>query len=170
VNDIASPPPRAARHAVLDREADLVAAQTAAAALLTAMSAVRRTARRAVRQAWTQQPLPPTQSELLRLAASRPGITVADAAQELHLAPNTVSTLVGRLTDAGLLSRERGTRDGRIALLTATGKGSRRLAEFRDLRTELAGRALARLPAPDQQALAAAGPALLRLAEQMETA
>jgi DNA-binding MarR family transcriptional regulator len=151
-------------------EAGPVSAQAAAADLLTAMSAVRRTARRAVRQAWAQQPLPPTQSELLRLVASRPGISVADAAQELHLAPNTVSTLVGRLTDAGLLSRERGTRDGRTALLTPTDKGSRRLAEFRDLRAELSGRALARLPARDQRALAAAVPALLRFAEQMETA
>jgi len=170
VKDIASPPRRAGRYAVPDPEADSDSAQAAAAGLLTAMGAVRRTARRAVSQAWTQQPLPPAQSELLRLASARPGITVADAAQELHLAPNTVSTLVGRLTDAGLLSRERGARDGRTALLTLTDKGSSRLAEFRDLRTELAGWALARLPARDQRALAAAVPALLRFAEQMETA
>ena len=88
---------------------------------------IRRTARRAARQAWTQQPLPPAQSELLRLAAARPGITVADAAQELRLAPNTVSTLVGRLTDAGLLRRERSAQDGRAALLTVTEKAKRRL-------------------------------------------
>ena len=62
-----------------------------------------RSVRRTTRQAWQQEPLPPAQSELLRLAAGRPGITVADAAQELHLAPNTVSTLVGRLTGFGLL-------------------------------------------------------------------
>lgn len=148
---------------------DPAAAQATAADLLTAISALRRTARRAVRVAWAQQPLPPTQLELLHLAAARPRISVADAAQELHLAPNTVSTLVGRLTDAGLLNRERSAEDGRAALLTTTGKAARRLAEFRDLRAELAGRALARLPARDQHALAAAGPALLRLAEQMET-
>ena len=170
MKDIASPPRLPGRYAVLGAEADSASAQAAAAGLLTAMSAVRRTALRAVRQAWAEPPLPPTQSELLRLAAARPGITVADAAQELHLAPNTVSTLVGRLTEAGLLNRERGTRDGRTALLTATDKGSRRLAGFRDLRAELAGRAFARLPAADQQVLAAAGPALLRFAEQMETA
>jgi DNA-binding MarR family transcriptional regulator len=142
----------------------------AAAELFTAISVIRRTARRAARQAWTQEPLPPTQSELLRLTAARPGITVADAAQELRLAPNTVSTLVGRLTDAGLLSRERGAQDARTALLAVTDKARRRLAEFRDLRAELAGQALARLTQQDQQALAAAVPALLRLAEQMERA
>jgi DNA-binding MarR family transcriptional regulator len=146
------------------------AAAAAAAELFTVISVIRRTARRAARQAWAQEPLPPAQSELLRLTAARPGITVADAAQELRLAPNTVSTLVGRLTDAGLLSRERGAQDARTALLAVTDKARRRLAEFRDLRAELAGQALARLTQQDQQTLAAAVPALLRLAEQMERA
>jgi DNA-binding MarR family transcriptional regulator len=143
-------------------------ARDAAADLFAAISVIRRTARRAARQAWTRQPLPPAQSELLRLSAARPGLTVAEAAQELRLAPNTISTLVGRLTDAGLLNRERSAQDGRTALLTTTDKANRRLAEFCDLRAELAGRALARLPDGDRQALARAAPALLRLAERME--
>jgi DNA-binding MarR family transcriptional regulator len=142
--------------------------RNAAAELFTAISVIRRTARRAARRAWAQQPLPPAQSELLRLAAARPGVTVADAAQELRLAPNTVSTLVGRLTDAGLLRRERSAQDGRAALLTTTEKARQRLAEFRDLRAELAGQALAQLPAQDRDALARAVPALLRLSEHME--
>jgi DNA-binding MarR family transcriptional regulator len=147
-----------------------LAASAATADLFAAISVIRRTARRAARQAWTQHPLPPAQSELLRLAAARPGITVADAAQELRLAPNTVSTLVGRLTDAGLLSRERGAQDARTALLAVTDKAGKRIAEFRDLRAELAGQALARLSEQDRRALAGAVPALLRLAEQMERA
>jgi DNA-binding MarR family transcriptional regulator len=144
------------------------AAAATAAELFTSISAIRRAARRSTRQAWTQQPLPPAQSEVLRLAAARPGLTVADAAQELRLAPNTVSTLVGRLAEAGLLKREKSPRDGRTVLLTATDKARRRLAEFRDLRAELAGRALRRMTAADREVLAAAGPALLRLAERME--
>jgi DNA-binding MarR family transcriptional regulator len=126
-------------------------------------------ARRAVRQAWEQDPLPPAQGELLRLAASMPGITVADAAQELRLAPNTVSTLVGKLTAAGLLTRSRDAQDARVALLTITDAARQRLAQYRDLRADLAGRALARLSPADRRALAAALPALLRLAEGMET-
>jgi len=173
VNDIVGPATAAERatpgkQATRSEQATAVE-QAAAADLFTAISVIRRSARRAARQAWTQQPLPPAQSELLRLAAARPGITVADAAQELRLAPNTVSTLVGRLTEAGLLVRERGAPDGRTALLTTTEKARQRLAEFRDLRADLAGRALARLPEQDQKALAAAVPALLRLAERMES-
>ncbi len=146
----------------------LSAARSTAAELLTAISVIRRTARRAARQAWAQQPLPPAQSELLRLAAARPGLTVADAAQELRVAPNTVSTLVGRLTGAGLLSRDKSPQDGRTALLTATEKARQRLAEFRDLRADLAGQALARLTEEDRRALARAAPALLRLSDEME--
>jgi DNA-binding MarR family transcriptional regulator len=145
------------------------AAAAVAAELFMAISVIRRTARRTTRQVWAAQPLPPAQSELLRLAAARPGMTVADAAQELRLAPNTVSTLVGRLAEAGLLSREKSSHDGRTVQLAATDKARRRLAEFRDLRAELAGRAIERMSGADRRALAAAAPALLRLAERMES-
>jgi DNA-binding MarR family transcriptional regulator len=140
-----------------------------AAELLAAISAVRRSARRAVRRASASEPLPPARGELLRLVASRPGIGVAEAAQELHLAPNTVSTLVGKLADQGLLSRERSQPDGRSVQLEATGKGQARIEEFRDLRAELASRALAELAGTDRRALQTAIPALARLAEKMET-
>jgi DNA-binding MarR family transcriptional regulator len=156
VNDIVSPGARVAGTAGL------------AAELLGAISAVRRIARRAARAAWREEPLPPAQSELLRLAAARPGISVAEAAHELRLAPNTVSTLVGRLTAAGLLDRARATSDGRSVLLTVTGKATRRIAEWRDLRAELAARALDRLTPDDRRALARAVPALLRFAAQLE--
>ena len=136
--------------------------------LLGAISSVRRIARRTVRSAWHEEPLPPAQSELLRLAAARPGISVADSAHELRLAPNTVSTLVGRLAAAGLLGRTRSASDGRSVRLAVTAKATRRIAGFRDLRAELAGRALDRLAASDRQAVADAVPALLRLAAQLE--
>jgi DNA-binding MarR family transcriptional regulator len=140
-----------------------------AAELLGAIGLLRRATRRAARQAWHREPLPPALSELLRLAARRPGITVADAALELHLAPNTVSTLVGRLSSAGLLRRGRSATDGRTALLTVTDRAGSRLAEYRDLRAELAGQALAGLSAADRRALIAAVPVLLKLAAGMES-
>jgi DNA-binding MarR family transcriptional regulator len=143
-------------------------ARTEAATVLAAISAVRRTARRAVRHAWQTEPLPPAQGELLRLVAARPGIIVADAAHELRLAPNTVSTLVGRLAEQDLLCRERALPDGRSVRLTVTGKARQRMAEWQDLRAQLASEALDGLPAEDRRALADAIPAMLRLAERME--
>jgi DNA-binding MarR family transcriptional regulator len=148
--------------------AGLLAAELLAAELLAAVGAVRRTTRRAARNASATEPLPPARSELLRLAARQPGITVAEAARELRLAPNTVSTMVGRLTDQGLLTRGRSSSDGRTVRLNVTAAARQRLARWKDLRAELAGQALAGLSAEDRDAIAAAVPALVRLAEQME--
>ena len=136
--------------------------------LLDATGLLRRTIRRGMRRVTQTEPLQPTQAELLRLAESKPGITVMAAAQEMRLAPNTVSTLVRALTDADLLSRSRGTTDGRTALLTITERARKRLAERRDLRAELVARSLGRLTDADRQVLLAAVPVLLRLAEGVE--
>ncbi len=154
VNDASSPP------------ADLAKAE--AGELLTAAGAIRRIARRAVRNSATAQALPPARSELLRLAARRPGISVAEAAHEMRLAPNSVSTMVSRLTADGLLSRDRASSDGRTVRLTPTEAGMERIAQWQDIRTGLAGRALGQLSEADRQAIRAAIPALARLAEQME--
>jgi len=143
-------------------------AQGLAGEVLEAISGIRRVARRAARAAWHQEPLPSAQSELLRLAAGRPGISVAEAAHELRLAPNTVSTLVGRLAEQDLLCRERALPDGRSVRLTVTGKARQRMAEWQDLRAQLASEALDGLPPEDRRALADAIPAMLRLAERME--
>lgn len=136
--------------------------------LMGALGAIRRVARRAVRQSVHGDPLPPARSELLRLTARNPGISVADAARELGLAPNSVSTLIGKLTADGLLTRERDESDGRAAVLTVTGKGTERIARWRDIRAEAAARALDQLPAADRRAIENALPALSRLARQME--
>ena len=144
------------------------AAKAEAAELLVAVGAVRRVLRRAVRGAAGAGALPPARSELLRLAARRPGIGVAEAAQELRLAPNSVSTMVSQLAADGLLNRGRAEADGRSVQLTVTAAGAARVEQWRDLRAELAGRALDRLPLAERQAIRAAVPALSRLAEQME--
>jgi DNA-binding MarR family transcriptional regulator len=159
VNDV-STASRAPRHA------GLVKAE--AAALLAAIGAVRRAARQAVRTSTRAEALPPARSELLRLAARRPGIGVAEAAAELRLAPNSVSTMVSKLAEDGLLSRDRAAGDARSVRLTVTEAGAARIEQWQDIRSDLAGRALELLPAADRRALAAAIPALTRLASQME--
>ena len=153
MNDVSSPPE---------------STKTEAAQLLAAIGAVRRVARRAVRTSAHGDPLPPARSELLRLAARRPGIGVAEAAAELRLAPNSVSTMVSKLTEDGLLNRGRVAGDGRSVRLTVTEAGAARIGQWRDIRSDLAGRALDRLAPADRHALVAAISALTRLAEQME--
>lgn len=140
----------------------------AAGQLLAGAGALRRATRRAARQAWHAELLPSAQSELLRLTARRPGLRVAEAASELLLAPNTVSTLVGKLAAQGLIERCRSAADGRSLCLRLTPAGRKYLGEWHDLRSELTGRALAGLDERDQQTLTAAAPALRRLAARLE--
>ena len=156
-----------AGHPGLAVQAPPGAANREAADLLTALSAVRRTSRQAVRKVWRDKPLPTSQSELLRLVADRPGIGVAEAARELRLAPNTVSTLVGRLAGQDLLDRERALADARSVRLRVTPKARQRITDWRDLRADLTQQAMAHLTAEDRRAIAQAVPALLRLAERL---
>ena len=55
--------------------------------------------------------------------------TVTELSQRLQLAQSTVTELVSRAEEVGLLERERSTEDGRIAHLRLTDEGERRLAQ-----------------------------------------
>ena len=83
------------------------AEQLLAEELAAAWGGVRRRLRRGARAVVGGEPLTGAQVELLRLVEAQPGVGVRDAAAALHLAPNTVSTLVGGLAGAGLLTRTR---------------------------------------------------------------
>jgi DNA-binding MarR family transcriptional regulator len=54
--------------------------------------------------------------------------TVTDLAGRLQLAQSTVTELVRRAEEAGLVKREQSTADGRVAHLRLTAEGERRLA------------------------------------------
>ena len=54
--------------------------------------------------------------------------TVTQLASRLRLAQTTVTDLVRRAEDAGLLERERSKDDARVAILRLTAEGERRLA------------------------------------------
>ena len=63
--------------------------------------------------------------------------TVTELAERLQLAQSTVTELVGRAEEAGLLRREPSGRDGRVAHLRLTEEGERRLSEaFTELESE----------------------------------
>ena len=54
--------------------------------------------------------------------------TVTELAERLQLAQSTVTELVRRAEETGLIDRERSTADGRIAYLRLSPEGERRLA------------------------------------------
>jgi DNA-binding MarR family transcriptional regulator len=132
------------------------------------VSRLHRATRRRIRRSWSQEPLAEAERELLRLVLDRPGVRVQEAASALGLAPNTVSTLIGRLGAAGLLERGVDARDARAARLDLTPAALRRIAEWRDRRQALVGASLESLSAEDRAAILAALPALGRLADRID--
>jgi DNA-binding MarR family transcriptional regulator len=63
--------------------------------------------------------------------------TVTELAERLHLAQSTVTELVARAEQAGLVRREASPDDGRVAHIALTAEGRARLMRaFRNLATE----------------------------------
>ena len=65
---------------------------------------------------------------VLRVVGLQPGISSGELAQYLHLHPSTLTGVLQRLDDAGLLKRTRDRADARRVLLKITGQGRRVLA------------------------------------------
>lgn len=135
--------------------------------LADALVAVQRLVRRRVRGHPAVPGLRGAEVELLRLVETRPGIGVSDAAKELFLAGNSVSTLVNRLVRDGCLRRETDPADRRGARLLLTGAAETRLRAWRERRAALMCHQVARLDEADREALRTAVPALRRLALQL---
>jgi len=102
--------------------------------------------------------------ELLRLVEVRPGIGISDAAKELFLASNSVSTLVNQLARDGFLIRETDPADRRAARLQLTETAKTRLSDWHERRAALVRGQVDRLDQKDRDALRAAIPALRQLA------
>src|SRR5882757_7995487 len=131
--------------------------------LMTTMAAMRRQVRRELRPQGIGPQLRGAQIELLRVASDRPGIGVAAAARELHLAANSVSTLVNQLTDLGMLVRETDPADRRAIRLYPTDTAVERMRQWRFARAELVGAGIAAMSPADRAAIAAVLPALRTL-------
>src|SRR5689334_11107236 len=97
---------------------------------MTVFGAVGRVLRRAVRRAAPVDRLSLAQVEVLRAVEANPGIGTRAAAEQLQLVPNTVSTIIGELVTAGLLTRVRHQEDRRVARLNLTTQGEEHLAAW----------------------------------------
>ncbi|MER5699098.1 MarR family winged helix-turn-helix transcriptional regulator [Streptomyces mirabilis] len=136
-------------------------------ALADALAGVQRLIRRRLRRGTTAPRLRGAEVELLRLVVARPGIGVSEAAKELYLAGNSVSTLVNQLARDGYLNRETDPADRRAARLLPTPAADARLRDWRERRTALVRRQVARLDEAERAALEAALPALRKLAANL---
>jgi DNA-binding MarR family transcriptional regulator len=108
-----------------------------------------------------------SESDLLRLLARKPGIRVHDAATELGIASNSVSTLVKQLSRSGLLTRCADPLDGRVAQLRLTSEAEAWVKQVGNAREEALARALDSLDPEDQERLQRAIPAMLHLSKAL---
>ncbi|MFJ8005036.1 MarR family winged helix-turn-helix transcriptional regulator [Streptomyces fagopyri] len=136
-------------------------------ALADTLAGVQRLIRRRLRGGMTAPRLRGAEVDLLRLVTARPGIGVSEAAKELYLAGNSVSTLVNRLARDGYLIRETDPADRRAARLVPTPAADARLRDWRQRRAALVRNQVARLGEADRAALEAALPALRTLAANL---
>ncbi|WP_230207643.1 MarR family winged helix-turn-helix transcriptional regulator [Microlunatus sp. Gsoil 973] len=95
--------------------------------LADTVARLRRVMRRAARSADPGNALSVAQLELLSAVSENPGARPSQIARHLHLAPNSVTTLVNGLTTLGLITRSSNPDDRRTVQLTLTdtGAGSR---------------------------------------------
>ena len=141
--------------------------QDVADELLRAMGSIRRSGRRAAARPAELSALSGAQLDLVRVVRRRPGISVGDAAEELGLAANTVSTLVRQLVDAGLLRRTADAADRRVGRLELSSETARRVGAFRDRRVALLSDAIGQMDEEDQVRMRAAVEMLGRLAARL---
>jgi len=138
--------------------------------LLVAMAAIRRAGRQRGGRPRELAALTSAQLELVRLLRRQPGLCVAEAAQELRLAPNTVSTLVHELVAEGVVERRVDEADRRVARLDLVPEMRRKLERWRDERVLTIASAIDQLPRSDRRALLRALPLLDALADAVAKA
>ena len=124
--------------------------------LLQASGALRRSLRRTVGSPVGDSRVSDAERDLLRLVRREPGLTVGEVATKLHLASNTISTMVGRLQGDDWIERRPDGSDGRLQRLHLSAPASKRVARWRDERTAVLTRVLEMLSTADRQALASA--------------
>jgi DNA-binding MarR family transcriptional regulator len=149
------------------KERDVGERAALGADLAAVVARLRRVLRRAVRRN-AVDPLPPAASEVLMSVANRPSVGVTEVADDLRLAPNTVSTLVRQLVDRDLVVRSTDPADRRAARLDITPAARARIEAHRDRRAETMERALAQLEPAQREVLAVAVPLLHRLTDALE--
>lgn len=110
-----------------------------------------------------------SEGELLRLVDRSPGIRVQDAALELGVASNSVSTLVKQLNRVGLLERATDPLDGRAVCLHLTPLAREWVTQVGNAREQAIQRALSELDEDNRALLEAAVPAMKRLAKALST-
>lgn len=111
--------------------------------------------------------LTPTMRSMLGTIERRGPVSLGDLAAAEHVAPPTVTKVVGKLDDAGLVARTTDVADRRVSRVELTAAGRSRLAAARRARATWLAARLSELDGDERAAVEAALPVLERLTGQV---
>jgi DNA-binding MarR family transcriptional regulator len=121
-----------------------------------------------LRRQFAQAEITLTQARTLTTLATRGPHRVTDLALLEQVAQPTMSNLVARLEDHGLVQRSPDPSDTKVTLISITREGTKQWRSLVALRTNLLASGLALLTASEKKSLEAALPALERLVEELQ--
>ncbi|MGH9106721.1 MAG: MarR family winged helix-turn-helix transcriptional regulator, partial [Acidimicrobiales bacterium] len=105
--------------------------------------------------------------DMLVVADKRGPARMSDLASFCGLNPTMLSRMVPKLEQAGLLARRPDPADKRVCQVEATAKARKVLQQVRSERNDILSLLLRDLDGPEREAIAAATPALEKLAERL---
>lgn len=135
--------------------------------LTATITQLRRALRTSIRTDYPWETLPMAQVEVLQVLAERSPCRVGDLAARQHLAPSTVSGLVGQLMAAGLVQRGVDTEDRRASVVRLTDAGREQLDAWSLAHERRVHDALAALTAAQVAQIRTALPALSALVAEL---
>jgi DNA-binding MarR family transcriptional regulator len=136
--------------------------------LADAVARLRRAMRRAARSADPDNRLSVAQLELLSAVAEHPGARPGQIARHLHLAPNSVTTLVNALSALGLITRTSNPDDRRTVELSLTPDGEQAVHRWQATNAGILRASFDDLHPGWQQLITAALPALWELISSID--
>lgn len=131
--------------------------------LADAVARLRRAMRRAARSSDPQNKLSVAQLELLSAVSENPGTRPGQLARFLHLAPNSVTTLVNGLHALGLITRASNPDDRRTVELTLSEDGERAVRRWQTTNAQILRAAFDTLHPGWQSLISSSLPALREL-------
>ncbi|MGH7761927.1 MAG: MarR family winged helix-turn-helix transcriptional regulator [Candidatus Dormibacteraceae bacterium] len=123
-----------------------------------------------LRRQFAQAEITITQARTLSTLATRGPHRVTDLARLEQVAQPTMSNLVARLEDHGLVERRSDPSDPKATLISITREGTRQWRSMVVLRNHLLASGLAPLTPSEKKSLVAALPALERLVDELQGA
>ena len=106
------------------------------------------------------------QFRVMELTSHKPHWRMSDLAHRMALSPGSLTLMMDRLIEDGLISRGRSQEDRRVVIVQVTEKGQAMLAERRRALHEIVAAEIAKLPQHERDELAGAMGTIVRFLER----